>query len=87
MVCGAAGVIWEALLSKKEYIEAYYGVGRHYGLFMGGGGTVLAANIVWVLVLFGWTMAMMLPFFYLLKLLGMLRISPEEEEVRHARFG
>ena len=42
---------------------------------------MLGANVVWCLVIFGWTFAMMAPFFYLLKLCGLLRISPEEEEV------
>lgn len=34
---------------------------------------------MWILVIFGWTTAMMLPFFLVLRLLGMLRVSPEEE--------
>ena len=40
------------------------------------------ANTIWVLTIFGWTACMMVPFFYLLKLMGMLRVSPEEEMVR-----
>ena len=39
----------------------------------------MGANIVWILVIFGWTTAMMLPFFFALRLMGMLRVSPEEE--------
>lgn len=42
---------------------------------------MLGANVVWCLVIFGWTFAMMAPFFYVLKLCGFLRISAEEEEV------
>ncbi len=49
---------------------------------MGDYPNVLGANVIWVLVIFGWTFAMMVPFFYVLKLCGLLRISPEEEEVR-----
>lgn len=41
---------------------------------------VLGANVVWILVIFGWTFAMMAPFFYILKRCGLLRISPKEEE-------
>ena len=48
---------------------------------MGDYPNVLGANVIWVLVIFGWTFAMMVPFFYVLKLCGLLRISPEEEEV------
>ena len=39
------------------------------------------ANTIWVLTIFGWTACMMVPFFYLLKLMGMLRVTPEEEMV------
>ena len=55
---------------------------RHWGWWQGDYPNVLGANVVWCLVIFGWTFAMMAPFFYLLKLCGLLRISPEEEEVR-----
>lgn len=39
------------------------------------------ANTIWVLTIFGWTACMMVPFFYLLKLMGQLRVSPEDEAV------
>jgi len=48
---------------------------------MGDYPNVLGANVVWIIVIFAWTFAMMVPFFYALKLCGLLRISPEEEEV------
>ena len=54
---------------------------RHYGWFRGDTPHVLGANVIWVLVIFGWTMGMMYPFFLILKKLGMLRISREEELV------
>lgn len=47
--------------------------------FLGSSGKIVGANIVWILVIFGWTTAMMLPFFWGLRLTGMLRVSPEEE--------
>ena len=43
---------------------------------------MLAANCVWLLFIFGWTFGHMVPFFYLLKVCGLLRVSPQEEEVR-----
>lgn len=49
---------------------------------MGDNGTVLAANLIWVLLIAGWTLGMMVPFFYILKLAGLLRLSPQDEEVR-----
>ena len=54
---------------------------RHWGWWMGDYPNVLGANVVWIIVIFAWTFAMMVPFFYALKLCGLLRISPEEEEV------
>lgn len=49
---------------------------------MGDYPVALGANVVWVLVIAGWTLGMMIPFFYLLKICGLLRITPHEEEVR-----
>ena len=51
---------------------------------MGDYPNVLGANVVWVIIIFAWTFAMMVPFFYVLKVCGLLRISIEEEEVRSA---
>ena len=57
------------------------GSARYYGAFFGSKPYVLAANCVWLLFIFGWTFGNMVPFFYLLKVCGLLRVSPEEEEV------
>lgn len=46
---------------------------------MGSSGKLLGANIVWILVIFGWTTAMMLPFFLILRACKILRVSEEEE--------
>lgn len=54
---------------------------RHYGWWMGDSPHILGANTIWILLIFAWTMGMMLPFFWTLKKFGMLRISPEEEMV------
>lgn len=52
-----------ALMANKEYTHDYYGATfvtpdgeekeRPWGLFYGGGGRVLAANIVWTIVIIG----------------------------------
>ncbi len=47
--------------------------------FLGSSGKLLGANIVWILVIFGWTTAMMLPFFLILRACKLLRVSEEEE--------
>ncbi|KAK9917402.1 hypothetical protein WJX75_003971 [Coccomyxa subellipsoidea] len=84
-VGGAAGLIFYALFAEKDLVATLYGPlpdggQRHWGCFLGDNGTVLAANLVWILIIFGWTMGMMVPFFYVLKLCGLLRLSPQEEE-------
>jgi Amt family ammonium transporter len=54
--CGAWGVIFIGLFASKNYVlEVYGGVtNRPYGLFMGGGGKLLVAQIIEVLVILGW---------------------------------
>nr|AEJ07736.1 ammonium transporter 1.2 [Asterochloris sp. Armaleo 7/29/2003] len=83
---GALGVWWYSLAAKEGFVHELYGATnpdgvtpRHYGWWMGDDATILGANTVWILVIFGWTMGMMLPFFYGLKLCGWLRVSAEEE--------
>ncbi|OAY83914.1 Ammonium transporter 1 member 1 [Ananas comosus] len=46
---------------------------------MGGGGRLLAAHVVQILVIFGWVTCTMGPLFLLLHKLGLLRISAEDE--------
>lgn len=85
---GALGVWWYALAAKQDFVYELYGATnpdgvtpRHYGWWMGDSPHILGANTIWILLIFGWTMGMMLPFFWGLKKLGMLRISPEEEMI------
>ncbi|KAI3430105.1 uncharacterized protein J3R85_008248 [Psidium guajava] len=77
--CGAWGVIFTALFASKDYVAQVYGEGRHYGLFMGGGGKLLAAHVVQILVITGWVSATMGPLFFLLHKMNLLRISAEDE--------
>nr|GMD03387.1 ammonium transporter 1 member 1 [Ipomoea batatas]GME13001.1 ammonium transporter 1 member 1 [Ipomoea batatas] len=79
--CGAWGIIFTGLFAKKKYVnEVYPGVpGRPYGLLMGGGGKLLGAQIIQILVISGWVSATMGPLFYILHKLKLLRISPDDE--------
>ncbi|GAY46573.1 hypothetical protein CUMW_098100 [Citrus unshiu] len=79
--CGAWGVIFTALFAKEKFVnEVYPGKpGRPYGLFMGGGGKLLAAHVIQILVVAGWVSATMGPLFFVLHKLKLLRISPEDE--------
>jgi Amt family ammonium transporter len=77
--CGAWGIIFTALFAKKKYVEQIYGVGRPYGLFMGGGGRLLAAHVVQILVIAGFVSFTMGPLFFALHKLGLLRITADQE--------
>lgn len=77
--CGAWGIIFTALFAKKEYVVQVYGEGRHHGLFMGGGGKLLAAHVVQILVISGFVSATMGPLFFILHKLKLLRISADDE--------
>ncbi|KAG5004024.1 hypothetical protein JHK86_028163 [Glycine max] len=77
--CGTWGVIFTALFAKKEYVKEVYGLGRAHGLLMGGGGKLLAAHVIQILVIAGWVSATMGPLFWGLNKLKLLRISSEDE--------
>ncbi|KAK7336931.1 hypothetical protein VNO77_17484 [Canavalia gladiata] len=79
--CGTWGIIFTALFAKKEYVnEVYSGFpDRPYGLFMGGGGKLLAAHVVQILAITAWVSITMGAVFFILHKLNLLRISPDEE--------
>ncbi|KAG6668508.1 hypothetical protein I3843_01G167200 [Carya illinoinensis] len=79
--CGAWGIIFTALFAREKYVNEVYSnkPGRPYGLFMGGGGKLLAAHVIQILVIVGWVSATMGPLFFVLHKLKLLRISAEDE--------
>ncbi|XP_057515868.1 ammonium transporter 1 member 2-like [Amaranthus tricolor] len=77
--CGAWGLLFTGLFAKERYVGEVYGSGRPYGLFMGGGGKLFAAQVIQILVIFGWVTALMAPLFLILKAVGLLRISSKDE--------
>ncbi|ESR56512.1 hypothetical protein CICLE_v10019808mg [Citrus x clementina] len=79
--CGTWGILFTGLFAREAYVgEVYPGrPGRPYGLFMGGGGRLLAAQIIQILVIAGWVTATMGPLFYGLKKINLLRISRDDE--------
>ena len=81
--CGAWGVVFTALFARRDYVEQIYGAppGRPYGLFMGGGGRLLAAHVVQILAIVGWVSLTMGPLFYALHKLGLLRVTQAVEEL------
>ncbi|ESQ37202.1 hypothetical protein EUTSA_v10002502mg [Eutrema salsugineum] len=79
--CGAWGLIFVGLFANEKYINEVYGAGpgRRYGLLMGGGGKLLGAQVVQILVIVGWVSATMGTLFFILKKLKLLRISEKDE--------
>ncbi|XP_024403228.1 ammonium transporter 1 member 1 [Physcomitrium patens] len=79
--CGAWGLLFVGLFAEKNYVQQIYGGDpeRPYGLFMGGGGKLLAAQIVEILAITGWVSVTMGLLFLGLQKFKLLRISPEDE--------
>lgn len=78
-ICGMWGVIVPGLFATTEYVGQAYVNGK-YGAFMGGGGHLLACQIIGILVIAAWTCVLTGALFFVLKMLRCLRISPEEEQ-------
>ncbi|MEW5305332.1 MAG: hypothetical protein WDW38_005628 [Sanguina aurantia] len=91
--CGMWGVFFVGLLAKKEYVTtafdsnvygSNFGTGNMpgftYGLFYpGGGGQLLAAQVIGILAIFAWVVGLMSIFFGIFKFAGIIRISAEDE--------
>lgn len=82
--CGAFGVLWVGLMAKKEYVaEVGYGgnASKCAGIFYGGEGGLLGAQIVGIICIALWVGGLLGLFFLALKKVNMLRTSPEEEQL------
>ncbi|KAK7838262.1 ammonium transporter 1 member 1 [Quercus suber] len=79
IICGFVAALVLISCNKLEYVSEVYAPGRPYGLFMGGGGRLLAAHVIQILVIVGWVSATMGPLFFVLHKLKLLRISAEDE--------
>lgn len=91
--CGSWGLIFTGLFAKKSHVMQVYSRdgSTPHGLFMGGGGKLLAAQLIQILSTAGWVTAMMAPLFMVLKTIGLLRISAQDETAgmdmtRHGGF-
>jgi len=77
--CGAFGVLWVGFMAKKAYVEEVFGATGHAGVFYGGNGKLLAAQITGIVVIASWTATMLGIFFTIMKKLNLLRTTVEEE--------
>jgi len=83
--CGCWGVVAAALFATKENYSASYGIYEGAadtcaGLFYGGKGNQLTANLLFVLFVAAWTGGWSLVVFGALRAHGVLRVSAEVEE-------
>jgi Amt family ammonium transporter len=81
--CGAFGVLWVGFMAKKEYVSEVFGTARNgyepAGVFYGGNGKLLGAQICGIVVITAWVAANLGAFFMLMKKLNLLRTTVEEE--------
>ncbi|KAL2607719.1 hypothetical protein R1flu_026292 [Riccia fluitans] len=77
--CGAWGLLFTGLFAREKFVLEAYGSGRGHGAFMGGGGKLFAAQLIEVLVIFGWVTLTMGPLFFGLHYKEHLRINPDSE--------
>uniref|UniRef100_A0A383WE90 Ammonium transporter AmtB-like domain-containing protein n=1 Tax=Tetradesmus obliquus TaxID=3088 RepID=A0A383WE90_TETOB len=78
-ICGMWGVLFAGFFATEKYVGQAYLNGK-FGAFMGGGGHLLACQVVGILVIAAWICVLTGVLFFVLKMFGKLRISPEEEQ-------
>ncbi len=75
-------VILTGLLAQPDYVEQTYGAGVRaggYGLFYGGGGSLLLCQFIGICSILAWVTAILGPVFFLLKKFNLIRVAPEVE--------
>jgi Amt family ammonium transporter len=80
--CGIWGLIAVAAFIGQKQATFNFGDDAAYGFFMGGGymgGRLLAAQLLYIVMIIVWTAGIMTPFFFLLKKTGNFRVAPEVE--------
>ncbi|KAG6554079.1 hypothetical protein Mapa_003994 [Marchantia paleacea] len=77
--CGAWGLLFTGLFANEKYVLQAYGPGRGHGYLMGGGGNLLAAQLLSILVIFLWVTVTMVPCFWFLNKNDLLRIDTDDE--------
>jgi Amt family ammonium transporter len=86
LVAGVWGVVATGLFTSPARLQAAFLMDEHVGWFYSWGrgsadASLLLSQIVGILFILGWTLALMLPFFYVLNYRSVLRADPFEELV------
>jgi ammonium transporter, Amt family len=82
--CGSWGLLAVGFFASPGRLQAAMGSSSHVGLFYsfgngGANGTLLLCQFLAFLFILGWTLVLMLPFFWLMNGLGWLRVDMVEE--------
>jgi len=78
--CGIWGCIATGIFASDRLVGLAYGPADKGGILYGGG-VLLGIEIAGVLFVIAWTGGIMIPFFLILKALGLFRVDPTEEKV------
>ncbi|KAA8497883.1 Ammonium transporter 1 member 2 [Porphyridium purpureum] len=76
--CGLFGAIYVGFGASPDAVDMA-GFGQRGGVFYGESGDLLLANFVGVICIICWTAGLLGPFFFVMKVAGVLRIPPEME--------
>lgn len=81
--CGAWGLIAAGVFADRELLNAagYNLDSQTFGFLLGGNGKLLLASIVGILAVSLWVFLLMIPFFFILYLVGWLHASPSQESM------
>lgn len=80
--CGIWGLLSVGLFAEKNYMDLVYHFekdNRYYGVLIGGDLNIIGNSIAGIIIICIWVLINMLPFFYLLKKIKLLRVAPFEE--------
>ena len=80
---GMWGVVAVGFFAEPSKLADAYGTSdaAYAGVFYGGNGALLGANVCGILFIIGWVSVIMGPFFYALKVFGLFRVDSLEEDV------
>jgi Amt family ammonium transporter len=78
---GIWGVLAVGLFAEPALVAAAFKDHGKWGVFYGGDGSLLLAQVCGVLWIVTWVTVIMLPYFHLLNVLGLFRVDSLEEEV------
>merc|ERR1712094_52009 len=78
---GVWGLLAPGFFAKEANMQAAYAIEGHEGYMYNASMNMLGAQMIAVAAVTGWVCANMVPFFVILKCLGVFRVDPKIEEM------